>query len=586
MILHALTTALAAALVASPQEGPGPAQGGAAPGASSEDSIHLLSMSCGDLATTLQHPKDAGLARALRMLDERLAEIPSEFEGDVPPMLVAALEPAAIPVWLRLLQAPKSVRVDVSRSAIGSYRLPFQVGFALHEESPEAAQRLEAGVRALAERMRMRLPDGMVAVEDRSILLRTGRTPEPMGGTRAAEMAGDGGGALLAEMRMDLGGYLEFMEALVMQSGAPLEVGIAFDVLDRIGLMDCTLEVATASDASASRTVALVTELGGRMRDAGLLPAEGLAAAHLAPVPADATWMSVERFDMAAAFRALNGLVSELMQQAGGGGDAAEMLASITGFDLEDGLFGALGDTYGVYASHSTGGGGLTSTVLFVSLRDAEALLETKEGIEELLNGQAALHARGYVSARTWTHGDGEYTTLTFPGLPVPMEPTIALTEEWLVVAATPQAALGAMAQIESGDAGIAAHPGIAPLLTGGAKNAITYFDTEHYARRGYGATSLLMSGVSNAMRSRVDATRDPGPLLPTFGVFVEGIRPTIGHGEVHGENYVSVSVGDASNAVQCAAFAGILQDYAPLLALPLLAAGGNEIFDEIGRGF
>ncbi|MEM1448049.1 MAG: hypothetical protein AAF957_00510 [Planctomycetota bacterium] len=574
MILHVLTAALAAALVTPAQEGSG-----------SDDSIHLLSLSCGDLADALQHPKDEGLARALGMLDERLAEIPSELEGGMSPMLSAALDPSAIPIWLRLLQAPKSVRVDVSRSAIGTYRQPFQVGFAVHEESPEAAQRLEGGVRALAERMRFAIPSEMVTVEDSSILVRTGRTPEPMGGSRAAELA-RGDGTLLAEMRMDVGGYFEFLEGLVMQSGAPLEVGIAFDVLDRMGLMDCSMEVATATDESTSRTVAVMTQLGGRMRDAGLLPAEGLKAEHLAPVPADARWMSVERFDMAAAFEALNGLVSELMQQAGGGGDAAEMVASVTGVDLSGGLFGALGDTYGMYASDSTGGGGLTSTVWFVSLRDAEALLETKEQIEELLNGQASLHARGYVNARTWTHGDGEYTTLTFPGLPVPMEPTMALSDEWLVVAATPQAALGAMAQIESGGAGIAAHPAIAPLLSDGSKNAITYFDAEHYARKGYGATSLVLSGVSNAVRSRVDATRDPGQLLPLFGTFVEGIRPTVGYGEVHGDDYVSVSVGDASNVVQMAATAGLLQDYAPILLIPLLAAGGGEIVDEIGRGF
>ena len=44
--------------------------------------------------------------------------------------------------------------------------------------------------------------------------------------------------------------------------------------------------------------------------------------------------------------------------------------------------------------------------------------------------------------------------------------------------------------------------------------------------------------------------------------------------------------MGDAANVVQMAATAGLLQDYAPILLIPLLAAGGGEIVDEIGRGF
>jgi hypothetical protein len=199
-------------------------------------------------------------------------------------------------------------------------------------------------------------------------------------------------------------------------------------------------------------------------------------------------------------------------------------------------------------------------------------LIETKEQVEELINGQVAMLAQGYVSVRTWTRGDGEYTTLTFPGLPVPLEPTMAMTDEWLVIAATPQAALAAMGQINSAGGGLATHPLIAPLVAAGNKSAITYFDTEHYAKSGYGTTGLMLSSLSNAVRSRTDAMRDPGPILPLYAEFAAGIRPTVGYGELRGDDYISVSVTDASTVVQMAAMMGFLHEHAIVFALPALA--------------
>lgn len=555
-----------------PAPSPALPQETAAAAPEAQDTVHLLTMSFGDLSQFIRHPKDAGLARAFGMLDERIAELPSDLGDEIPPPLLPALDAGAIPTWLRILQAPKTVSIDLSRSAMQANQMPLVIGFALHETSPEAAQQLDSEFKSLVQLMGLPIPDGMIYLQDESLVLGLGPEPGPMGETQAAKMLG-GSTPLFAEMEMDLGGYFGFIEELMMQSGAPDEMGMLFDVIDRMGLMDCTIEVASTGDAEVTTTLSRMTNIGGKMRDAGLLPEAGLTANDLAPVPADATWLSVEKFDMAAGFDALNGLVTEIMQEMGEGGDAAEMLASVTGVDLRTGLFGALGDTCGMYASDTTGGGGMASTVMYFSLRDAEALIETKEQVEELINGQIAMLAQGYVSVRTWTRGDGEYTTLTFPGLPVPLEPTMAMTDDWLVIAATPQAALAAMGQINSGEGGLATHPLIAPLVASGSKSAITYFDTEHYAKSGYGTAGMMLSGLSNAVRSRTDATRDPGPILPLYTEFAAGIRPTVGYGELRGDDYINVSVTDASTVVQMAAMMGFLHENAIVFAVPALAA-------------
>ncbi|MEM6672017.1 MAG: hypothetical protein AAF726_04195 [Planctomycetota bacterium] len=556
------------------------------PQTTAQDHRPLMSMTCGDLADFVQHPKDEGLRRAFGMLDDRLAELPSDLGDDMPPPARAALDPSALPTWIRLMRAPKTVQFDVSASALANGDMPFRFGVAVHEDSPEAATQLEAEVRSLVQQMGAPMPPEMLVRDQSSLVVGNGTLPQAMGGTRAAEMLGSGA-PLLAEMRMDVGAYFDFLEGVMMETGAaPPEAARIFDVVGRMGLDDCVMEVASTGDDRVSRSVAIMTNIGGKMKAAGLLPEEGLTAAHFAPIPADAHWASVERFDMAAGFEALNTLVSELMQEQMGGGDLSDMVASTVGIDLRNGVFGALGDVCGMYASDTTGGGGMTSMVMYFSLRDSEALLQSTEQIQSMLNGFGQMMAQGYVNARTWTRGDGEYTTLTFPGLPVPLEPTIAMTESWLFIAATPQAALGAVEHVASGENGLASHRSIAPLLADGSKNAVSFFDAAHYARKGYGATSVLLSGLGNAMRSRMDETRDPGPILPPYPAFAEGILPTVGYGELRGDDYVNVSVGDASTVVQMAAMTGSLSELAPLFAAALAAESAPDIARTIRRNF
>lgn len=570
MTTTALLPLLAAPLLAAPQE--------PAPGAPSQETIPFMSLSFGDMSQFVVHPKDAGLARACGMLDERAAELPAEFAGEMPPPLAVAFEPGTIPTWMRLLSAPKSVRMDLNPAALANYDMPFEFSMAVHETSPEAATQLEAEVRSMLQRMRAPLPEGMMFLDGSSLVLGDGAVPSPIGETSAAKLLGPGA-PVVSEMVMDVGGYLEFIADVMMQQGAPPEMAMIFDIADRMGLMDCVVEAAGTVDEKASRSVSVVTNVGGRMRAAGLVPADGLTPQHLAPIPADATWATVSRFDMAAAFDALNGVIGEiLLEQMGAEIDPAQMMAATTGIDLRAGIFGALGDTSGMYASVTTGGGGITSTVFFSSLRDPDALIETKEQLEEMLNGIAASQARGYVSARTWTSGDGEYTTLTFPGIPVPLEPTIAMSDEWFVVAATPQAALGAMQHIESGAPGLAAHPMIAPLAAQGSKTGISYLDTEYYARSGYGVTSMALSGLSNAVRSRVDELRDPGPIMPVYSEFAVGIVPTISYSEITGDDYVEWIVGDPSTVVQTAAVMGFVCEHAAIFLAPAMMAANDDM--------
>lgn len=542
------------------------------------DAVPFMSVSLGDLAHWVQHPKDAGLARAFGMLEARLAELPNELGDELPPEILPAFAPESIPTWLHFLRAPKTFTVGVSQIQQEATGEPFVVGFGVRSENEEAAEKYEADIYAMLQRMNAPVPPGIFQREGDSLVFRMGVDPMPIGATKAAALLGDG--PLMQEMTIDVGSALGFFREMIAQEGGMPEGmdTMIFSMFEHMGLNDLTVEVASRADGAHSKTASVATGMGRKMRDAGILPVDGLTTAHLLPIPADATFATVERLNMLAAFDALNDLISEVMVQQGQGEFDLAEAAQFTGLDLRDGLFGALGDTLGTYSSDTTGGGGISSTVLFASIKDLDALIDTKETVQGLMEQFLAGEVNGYVAARTWMQGENEYTTLMFPGLPIPFEPTIAMSDSWLIMGFTPQAALGAMQHINGGGASLATNADVAALLNGEAKTAISYVDTAHYARTGYGPTSMMMSAVSNGVRSPMDGAREPGPIVPVYSEFKNGIAPTVGYTTVMGDDLVTMSTTDGSTVVQFAAMFGIVQEFLPLIMLPLAALGVQEM--------
>ena len=567
---HAAPTPLPA--VQGMQEG-GPA---AAIGQLREDAVQLMTIGWGDLREWVKHPKDAGLARAFSLLDERLAELPNELGNEMPPELAPAFAPEAIPTWLRFLSAPKSVTLGLSGEQAMEMGNPLVFGFGLDSESADSATSYKDEIVQLLQRMGAPIGPDMIQQRDETLIFRMGVDPQPIGTTRAADLVG--GGSLVEELRINVAGAIEFAHQMVAAQGAPPEAAMIFDILGRMGFDEMTVEVAVRSDGDVMRTASIATGIGAKMSEAGIIPADGLTTAHLLPVPADATFAVIDRMDMLATFDALNGLVGEIMAEQGQADFDIAGFASAMGIDLRDGLFGALGSTYGVYASDATGGGGALSTVLFFAVDDAEALVDTREQLLSTIEPMIAGETRGYVAARSWMKGDVEYTTLMFPGLPVPFEPTVAMSSDWLVVGMTPQAALGAMDHIGGSGASIATNERVAAELSGEAKHTISFMDTAYYARQGFGPTSLIMSAISNAVRSPIDGAREPGPIMPVYSEFAQGIQPTVGSTRLVGADLVTNSTTDGSIVVQTAMLVGFVHEYIAAFALPLLAIGAAEM--------
>lgn len=565
-MLHLLPTLLAPALFAGPSQ-------------------DLVALRIEDSRALLRHPKDQGLARVAALLGERLAELPGEVPNAPP------VDPAWIELGLELGASAKTLRIGL-RPGVDPFgpEPPFYGRLELHRASAEDAAGLAGRVLEVLRTM------GAPELEVTASGLRTipgPPLPTSFGATGSDVVLDLGapaappvalGDPLLPTgavphftLRMDYAPLMQLALAQVEQQ-QPAMAEFVGGLFERLGLDDLQLQVATACDEERSYTVTRIPGYAETMAANGFLASGSLESREFALVPRDATWASVSKVDFAGMFDFLVDVAIDALAQQGMEGDPVEMLYGMSGFHLRDDFVSLCGETCGVYASDTTGGGGLMSTVMFVALRDAERALETRERLEELLNGAAALHAQGYVQVRTSTVDDVEYATLTFPGLPVPLEPTIAMTDTWLFIGASRGAAIEAVRQARAMDRpNLLDHPGLRAQLPGGIAGiqALTFQDGERLVRAGYGTMQMCASALANGVRSRRDGLRDAGEVLPSYTELARGALSTVSVSRVQGADWVVEARGDASVAVQLTALCGWVQSNGLLLMLPMLAGVG-----------
>lgn len=550
-----------------------------------------------DLSGLLAHPKDAGLARAIALLDDRLVELPEELPG------ATALDAALVTLACELLAGPKTLRLGLSEGArVDAPTPPIYAQLALHHPSPDAARALEARVLGVLQRLGApelpaeasglrRLPDlplpTRFGVAGSDVVLDLGAPPAR--GHAAPDVWLPAGATPRFALAVDCAPLTALLLASVSQSD-PVAAELLPRLVARLGLDRLRLESSGAADGAVAATVTRIPGYAATMRANGLATKELLTAADLALVPRDATWASVGKVSFVGILDLVVALAGEALAAQGMEGDPLESLAAMTGFHLRDDLFGALGETVGLYASDTTGGGGLMSTVLFIAVRDPERAFETRERFAELIDSLGALELQGYVQVRTYEAEGHELATLTFPGLPVPLEPTVAITEQWLVVGASPTAARAALRQAgATGAPNLLDAPALAAQLAGGLAglHALSFQDTERLVRDGYGLMQMAASALGNAVRSRTNGLREAGDVLPPFGELVQGVRAGVSVTRIIGDDLVVEGRRDASLAVRATAFCGWLGSSGLLVALPALAAiGATEQPGVAVRGF
>ncbi len=316
-----------------------------------------------------------------------------------------------------------------------------------------------------------------------------------------------------------------------------------------------------------------------RYADAWHTSVEPLAPADLAAIPADAVWAGLGKAD----FVWLEELIAHFSEFNDEAREGFARFREQIGVDPKTDVLAALGGTMGFYMSDSTGGGSLASAVVLTTFKDRARFMGAHAKLVAFANQMADQAPQpiggGHIKVTGWKDGDVELFSLRFPGLPVPLEPTWAATEKWLIIGATPQAAVAAARQATGkGDKGLSNNTAFAAAMPKGIQPiSIGFLDTNRMLKSGYPLLSLLGSAIGNGVRSPVAPDRDPGMIVPAFNDLAKGARASVQLEYWRGDDLVQESRGDRSILVNAGAAAGVVMEIAPLIAIPAAAAAANH---------
>ncbi len=514
----------------------------------------LLTLWIADSDQLLSHPKDRGFASVFALVRPRLEELPAEFpDAQYPPQMVA---------WATaFLGNAKSLRIGRDDDASP---VPLALQLDWSQDDAETAARTSAELAGFLGQMGAPVqeasPEGWVPVE--------APMPLPVGFGPHGDAVTLGVGTLF-EGPVDLSAPLlpsgvapnmiarldvSSISDLVLENmsmAAPEEAAIAEQVVSLLALDELSMHLESGSDDTHTHTMWTMPGYGAALRTRGVLPETGISLAHVKAVPVDALWASLVRVELQGVLDLALAATADLLA-AEGIDDPVEMFTQVSGIHIERDILDHLGATFGMYASDTTGGGGLASTVAFLEVTDPAGLLPFLERMQGLANGIGFAEADGYVQVRGWEREGTRCWTLTFPGLPVPLEVSMALSGDLLMFGATPMALVTAMDQAAGASTSLLEHPGFRASIAGDPAGSfgIGFIDTPRTIRDGYSAMSMVASALVNGTRSLRDETRDAGMIMPSYHELMNGAQATASVLRLVDGDLISYGRSDASMAV------------------------------------
>lgn len=537
-------------------------------------------------------PKDQAMLAALRLLDDRVLELPGELP-DFPEELATLM-----PFISRLASGPMTLRVGAWEGMDAPMGLPVFAQLTLNEESPEAARGMASRMTEMLTSMGMPQPQvdeaGRVIVpapipvwygaSGSDVKITIGQSDE--GELVPGETGLPEGVSPKLAVSLEYGEIMEMVMSFAAMAGET--EGMEFiEMLDSMGLLDMSMQMAYGTDDTHGYTVLALPGYGATMEEQGLLPERNLTAADLARIPADATWAQVNTTNITGQMDFFMGMMEDQLAAQGMSGDPMEMVRAQLGFDPMADLFDHMGSVTGYYTSDTTGGNSIMSLILFMEMRDGEAFEDTMAGIKGMANAIAGAQAMGYVRFKEWEADGASYTTLTFPGMPIPVELTYSIDNGYMYAGMTPQAVMGAVAQGRSDNGGLLANQRFRENMSGGMEGlgGVAFVDTPRILADGYGVALMAGSALRNLTRSPQDESRDAGLVIPPYPVLANGARPVVATTRFIDGDVVSEARGDRSMVVSWVAGIGMLFN-SPVTPLILggAAVGGFAVYEEQER--
>ncbi|MFK7960669.1 MAG: hypothetical protein AB8G96_09085 [Phycisphaerales bacterium] len=483
--------------------------------------------------------RDAILRQVLRLLPDRMMELSGELPDfpELPEPMVRGIAAS--------LQSPMSLALDFGDPNDPEAGPPVAGQFVSWPEDPAIAAGLAQMLIGIVESEGATFQpsdvEGLMQTEAPFGMLNVGT--RPVNGQPALVLGVNASGASIPmptdhglpagvepamSVRFDLGRLAPMIQQMMESEGASEE---DMALMTRFGFGgDTPIVGSMAYGHAADRSHAII-----RLRDyaalseqAGLPADVAIDVAEFRAVPRDAVFVSSNVTPLPR----LGALLEEMMASVEPGanpeefwGEAEEAL----GFHPRRDLLDHLGDTITVYRSEATGGGGMMSTIGLFELADAGSIADTHANLVERFNAEATPQLGGYVSIRPWSMDGRDLFTLSFNGVPIPLQLTWGIEASRLVIGASPPAVIAAMKQLTK-PAGSFADRADLVAMAGGNMNGLTafrYVDTERAARRGYSGATMVATALANAVRSP-RTQRDPGAPMPAYSDFIDGVVPLV----------------------------------------------------------
>jgi hypothetical protein len=280
---------------------------------------------------------------------------------------------------------------------------------------------------------------------------------------------------------------------------------------------------------------------------AGSRGTRALSRADLKLLPPDASWCWLGNVQ-------LGGLVDlALSIDREEVGKALSAFKQATTVDLKNDVLAKLGPVAGAYISRSTGGSAMTGLVLFARTDDPGGVSASLGRLLQL--AQANSGASPFL-LESWKHDGTECTSLSFPGAPVPVEPSLAVRDGVVYLALGRTPLRQALEQLAS-ERSLLDHPELAGLTEAEFEGLLGFgfLDTPACVQSGYGTLNMVVTSASQMVRSQ------GGPeltaFLPTGAKLSEGMRPSLSFTYLIGQDRVATAVHDRSWVARGAALLG-----------------------------
>ncbi len=546
----------------------------------------LIAFESATLSGLMAHPKDEGLRRAIEMIPIRLRELPREIPD--------------------LDQAPEGIFDLIDLAFEGPYRLAVVSQGADPETGmPRISAQLafgsgnQAGAQAASAALSGMLADvPQIQRDDNGVM----HIATPGGDVRIGAFEGDGGswwfgarlgdqaliagaldglpnsprGDMLMHGSMDLSSVIAPMKMMgAMMAGGDPEAAAAMAFVENLGVLDMLslpMDTVAWRDGAGVHARSVMHNARASMEKLGFADV-ALTPEQVSAIPADALAASITQSDMGTLLGVLE-MARSLGPEAQ---QALDAFTEATGVDLENDLIASLDGAFAVYSSESTGGGGLMSWVALAGVKDHETMRGALRKLNQTANAMASeipfdpSEGRYLRIGHTRIAGT-DLLTFETPGLPMPFSPTIALTERWLVIGASKQAAFAAAKQAAgNGDGGLLTSGAFTQQWSQGLDGVIQlhFVDARRTMRKGYGFTTLIGTLLENGVRSPLGDERGPGMVVPTYNELADGTRAIVKVLRWEGDDLVTTANTDGSSLVNMAGVVGAYVEPFSMIAVP-----------------